>query len=275
VLDSWQVTAVAVCEGCAGGGKDLISVIDFGLDIVKASSFNNWQPPFAWYGDISLKGRAPPPGTLTGITPMSTFENAQYPMLQIQCGRTFFNMPTPLIAGSSLWDRDYLRIAYTDDFNAAKAVCGQGLAQSIDRIWQMNDLPKGVKFSKMTKIETEQDAAAAYFDLTWRPQCEDFSQVGDFLFCFQAADHLRREPFDAFAELISYPGLSNTRSCLAVSSLPLAPNPSPELVPPTILRRCSQECCDCCGRPGCACQSTTTCCAAMYATAGDTLVCVI
>ena len=172
----WAATVVAVCQQCAGGGADLLSVIDFGLEVVKAWGLNNWQPPYAWYGDTaSLRGRSPPPAALLGVTPLSAFGLSQYPPLQIQCGRQAFRMET--VAGAVLWSAPHVRIAYTDDFIVPKATCGQGIAQSIAVIKQSTDLPKGVELSEIVRKESEQDAASAYIDLTWRPQCEDSSQV--------------------------------------------------------------------------------------------------
>jgi len=96
-------------------------------------------------------------------------------------------------------------------------------------------------------------------------------QVGSFLMCFRATDHLRRVPFESFAMLPSYPGIGTSRSCLAVESLPVADNPAPAFQAPTKLMECSEDCCDCCGRPGCGCANQGNCCAAIYATAGDIL----
>jgi len=112
---------VAVCEGCAGGGVDLTSVLDFTIIVVKSWGVNNWQPPYAYYGDEdTLNDRNTPPPTLTAITPMATFDMPAYPKIEIQCGRTAFR-----IKGGTAWDQEHLRIAFIDDFRAKKATCGQ------------------------------------------------------------------------------------------------------------------------------------------------------
>ena len=273
----WQATVVAVCEGCAGVGKDLISVMDFQIKVIRAFGINNWQPPYSYYpGDVrELKNRKPPPPQLIGVTPLATFDDGAFPKIVIQCGRTQFRMSKPSDPSGTLWDREYLRIAFTDDFTAATAICGLGESQSIENIVQQTDLPKGVTISQMMRVETEQDAASAYIDISWRPQCEDHSQVGPFLMCFQATDKLRRPPFDSFVTLTSYPGLGTSRSCVAVESLPPAQNPAPRFEFPTMLRTCSADCCDCCGRPNCYCADDGHCCSAIYATAGDVLELVV
>ena len=129
----WQATVVAVCEGCAGGGNNLISVLDFNVKVTKAWGVNNWQPPYAYYGDNdALDDRNTPPSELTGVTPLATFDMPVYPKVQIQCGRTSFR-----IRNGDVWDEEHLRIAYIDDFRAKKATCGQGDFQSIHFISQV------------------------------------------------------------------------------------------------------------------------------------------
>jgi len=274
---SWQATFVAVCEECGGPEKNLVSTMDFSVDVIKAWSFYNHQPPYSYFGDPSfLNGRLAPPPALLGITPLTTFDDPSFPRLKIQCGRTSFRIQAA-DTGGMVWDEDYFRVAFTDDFNAVRATCGLGMAQSIAAIWQQTDLPKGITMTELRLVESEQNAASGYMDVSWRPQCEDHSQVGSFLFCFQAEDRLRRPPFDNFAILTSYPGIGTSRSCVAVESMSALPNEPPAFLPPTMLTTCSSDCCDCCGRPACPCASddTVVCCSAVYATAGDVMELVV
>ena len=116
-----QEASGSAIERCAGGGLDLTSVLDFTVIVVKAWGVNNWQPPYAYYGDEdTLNDRNAPPPTLTGITPMATFDMVSYPKIEIECGRTAFR-----IKGGTAWDQEHLRIAFLDDFRAKKATCGQ------------------------------------------------------------------------------------------------------------------------------------------------------
>ena len=93
------------------------------------------------------------------------------------------------------------------------------------------------------------------------------AQVGSFLLCFQATD-LVRDASAAFVPLTSYTGLDDSRSCLAVESMPPLENPAPQFQEPTLLRTCSEDCCDCCGTPACSCVKSGTCCESVYSTAG-------
>jgi hypothetical protein len=269
---SWQATFVAECEGCGGPDKNLVSTIDFSVDVIKAWNFYNHQPPYSYFGQFMLGGRVAPPPNLIEITPLTTFDDPAFPTLKIQCGRSTFFIHTGATK-EAVWNAEYFRVAFTDDFNAKRATCGLGMSQSIAAIGQQTDLPKGITITQLRLVESEQNAASGYIDVSWRPQCEDPSQIGPFLLCFQASDRLRRPPFDNFAVLTSYPGIGTSRSCVAVESLPAQPNEPPSFLPPTLLTSCSHNCCDCCGRPACACALGTEfkCCPAIYATAGDVL----
>ena len=110
--------------------------------------------------------------------------------------------------------------------------------------------------SPKTKINTQ---GTGYIDVSWRPQCEDPSQVGLKMLCFEAQD--KQAPYQGSdAQTLHYPLFSaaspvrylssmesENPSCIYVDSLGPLENPPPVISEPTLDRGCSGGCCDCCG----------------------------
>eukprot|EP00960_Hanusia_phi_P057041 763429-Hanusia_phi.AAC.7 len=119
---------------------------------------------------------------------------------------------------------------------------------SLQWIFQNNDFPSitisSVKFA----------SEYGFVELTWRPHCEDPSQLGLFLLCFTA-------------RLFDYNSVPGFSSCIYVKSLPPLPNPPPEIVYP-IQQTCSSDCVSCCGEFNCTLQNNATCCKRAHAIRG-------
>ena len=74
---------------------------------------------------------------------------------------------------------------------------------------------------------------------------------------------------------LTYPRTrTQTLTCAHPQPAPPSHTHQPTHLPPHT-QACSDDCCDCCGRPGCACADSGTCCLSVYATAGETLELVV
>ena len=119
---------------------------------------------------------------------------------------------------------------------------------SLDWIFQNNDFP-GIGISPVKWANNY-----GYVDLTWRPHCEDPSQVGLFLLCFTA-------------RAAGYTSVPSFSSCIYVKSLPPLPNPPPQIVYP-LQQTCSADCVSCCGELNCTIPNNATCCRRAHAIRG-------
>ena len=109
-------------------------------------------------------------------------------------------------------------------------------------IFQNDDFPRDLTVSPVKLRSTY-----GYVELTWRPPCEDPSQVGLFLLCFTARG-------DGYTSEPSY------ASCIYVKSSPPLPNPAPEILSPLEHACSSSDCISCCGEPNCTLPESSACC---------------
>jgi len=166
--------------------------------------------------------------------------------VQIQCGEDqwIFNGTTTSF-----------RVYFQNEVNTKPAECIE-TAQKLRYIAPSTDLPKGVSYTQHVESNLN------YIEVTWRPQCEDLSQVGLFQFCFEAEDTVDSTSAATFKALRSTP------SCYFVYSRPPLPNPAPVFISPTKYYDCSEGCCECCGLETCTCLGSP-CCNREFARAGS------
>jgi len=257
-----QLTIMAECEGCAGGSRESGSVSSVPLDliVIVVNAEGNPNPPEATFVND-------PVASALGI-PLVTLETTRSNPVQIACGNTMFthNGETRAFIRVGFKDRDDSRIECPPIAAAKKP-------QALDYITQGAEVPKGVTISPLRTLASGENNGAGYVDVTWRPQCEDPSQVGRQLLCWQARDRYLTD--DTFLKLVSAPSpvqsdlslASENPTCVHVTVLSAAQNEAPKLVAPTEHTQCSEDCCSCCGQAGCTCEGVGECCLTKFATA--------
>lgn len=257
----YQVTIMAECEGCAGGSRDRGNVmavpIDLIVEVVLAENNPN-QPIATFVRSLQEKEGVP------GVTLSTTREEP----VVISCGNNRF-----LHAGV---EQSFIRVGFKDrDDLVIVNECDAALKpQELRYIKQAAEFPKGVQVSGLTRVTGgAAPHGAGFVDITWRPQCEDPSQVGRFMLCFEARDQYHNN--EAFVSLASSPSpvestisqSSEKPTCVHVQVLSASENAVPQLLPPTEHTQCSEDCCSCCGRSECQCEGVTECCLTKFATA--------
>lgn len=289
VIGLHSLNLMVDCVGCVNGVTQSVP-IEITVRIKEASV--NFDPPFVTTNPnpiVDVLG-------IQGAVPAS----CQQAPIQIYCGRTRFEMGN----GGSMYSQDFLRISFKDfDDGTSAQICSgsaKALPQQIKLIQEASTLPTGVRLGTLVaggslegvgNVDYLNPAGAAYVDLTWRPSCENPSDLGLKQFCFTSRDTY----YDAslqedtnFPYLWSPPSLLDTKgfidtsnpmcpmpqglrsSCYFVNSQAPKTNILPEFVEPTTSkgRECSAGCCDCCGQENCNCQATLQCCTTLYTTIG-------
>lgn len=254
----WQMTIMAYVTV---SGKTLSTPIDL---LVRVSETpGNGNPP-------KLSTTPNSNFNFIDIIPSTTRSTA----VTVQCGRS-----TWMLGGS--YTQEKLRVGFKDD----DTTCTNS-PQFVAWITQSHDLPKGVVFSKdvapagnFTRLNsgppTPVERGLAYLDLFWRPQCEDLSQIGMFMWCFSAKDGFAGSGFMflySAPSQVSSQGLVDS-SCVFINSQgPPATNPPPVYQTPTRFLTCNAGCCSCCGELGCRCDTGGVCnaCNSAYAEAKST-----
>jgi len=171
--------------------------------------------------------------------------------IEVQCGRSLFflnkigalNLDGPNLGTG-------IDFAFRDpDFSRTTGLCSQFAGQTIDFIDAANSLPRGLKVSNTAMFS----GGVSKIELSWKPVCEDRSQVGLFHFCFYAKD---KSTTPGFVPSYSVPSPSPSTwtipgnnaekqyhpTCLYVKSLPPAANPPPVLATDRLIHKV------CCGK---------------------------
>ena len=257
------------------------STVDFLVRVVEGP--NNGNPPITTHDNnplISAMG-------IFGVVPKTSRRNP----LNIKCGTSDFYMEAPTSTPAApvyLYDQKYIRIGFKD-LDDARQPC-QLSGNDISLIRPATFLPKGVDTTSGTlqrEIQTQapgtkvNPTGTGYIDVKWEPQCEDPSQLGVIMLCFEALDKqasyggntdqtLHKALFSAPSPVRYKTSMeSENPSCVWVYIIPPGDNPAPVISAPSQDVLCSGDCCACCGQDECACDSpASNCCPNRFGTAG-------
>jgi hypothetical protein len=276
----FQLTLVAECAGCVDASAPAVaSSVTADLIVQVSDAPNNGNPPFATYVNNPFSSAE----GITGVVPLTSRDRP----LKIACGTPDFFLEEQ-VGGQvqRVYQREHVRVGYKD-IDDTRFSC-QAPGDDIRKIRPAGFLPAGVDYSGELQREVdlsvpkakENPLGTGYIDVAWTPQCEDPSQVGLRMLCFEAQD--KQAPYGGSDSQQAHYALFSTASpvryqssmasenpsCIYVDSLGPLVNPPPVISEPTLDRGCSGECCDCCGQEECACAQIRPCCANRYGTAG-------
>jgi hypothetical protein len=131
------------------------TTVDFLVRVSQADG--NFNPPELTFESSLIPSVAP---STTRQAPMS-----------IQCGRNTFS--TPAVSTNSV----RIGVRDIDSNTAGRTQQCTFEPQSITWVATAADLPRGVVLGNLTYLPGGANTGLAYIDLSWRPQCEDLSQV--------------------------------------------------------------------------------------------------
>lgn len=288
VVGQHSLSLMIDCVGCVNGRTQSIPV-EISVDVKEAPS--NADPP-------AFTSNPNPVTDVSGVDhalPVTCPQSA----VNIYCGRQRFELGE----GGSKYNKDFLRVAFKDVDDGTNIFCdpanpsniAKKTPQQIKVIQPASTMPAGIEIGNLVS-GTALPASylnrngAGYVDLTWRPQCENPSDLGLKQLCFTARDSYLIGAMEdtSFNPLWSPPSFLDTSgftdrsnldcpipaglrsSCIYVNSQAPKTNIAPAFVAPTTVkgRECSAGCCDCCGQENCNCEFTSRCCTILYTTIG-------
>jgi len=288
VVGQHSLSLMVDCVGCVNGVTQSVP-IEISVDVKVAPA--NADPPAFTFN----------PRPLTDVSGIQDAVPVTCPQsaVQVYCGRKRFELGE----GGSKYSKDFLRVSFKDVDDGTGIFCdaenpdniAKKKPQQIKVIQAASTLPAGIAigdlvFGPSLPSSYLNPNGAGYVDLTWRPRCENPSDLGLKQLCFTARDSylVENEEDASFNFLWSPPSLLDTSgftessnadcpipaglrsSCIYINSQAPKTNIPPAFVAPTTLkgRECSAGCCDCCGQENCYCESTSRCCTILYTTIG-------
>ena len=277
----FQLAVVVECRMCVSNfASASSSMVDFLVQVTDGP--NNGNPPIATHVNNPLLSAM----GITGVAPRTSRSNP----LRIQCGTSAFYMETPTStpeAPQYVYDQEYIRVGFKD-LDDGRQSCQSG-GDEISFIRPAGFLPTGVDVSGQLLRELQTPApgqkvnpdGTGYIDIKWEPQCEDPSQLGVVMLCFEAqdkqgsyggtADQATHDPLISAFSPVRYQSSMETEnpSCVWVYSILPQDNAAPVITAPTMDTMCSGNCCACCGQDDCACEGDAAgCCVNRFGTAG-------